>query len=108
GRLPDAAALMRMALERWIALKESAIAAQGADNLSGILQDRGDLSEALVYAKQSVELASTGGYVDQCMRSRLTLATALRALGHWKAAVAQFEAAERIIAEEGAVYVEGV
>jgi nucleoside phosphorylase/tetratricopeptide (TPR) repeat protein len=94
GRLPEAVALLRLGLERYIAQESWENAAAVASNLSELLQARGALSEALAQARRSVELADESGDAFWRMVTRTTLAAALHAAGLREEAAAQFEEAE--------------
>ncbi|MEP7120824.1 MAG: hypothetical protein ABJE95_07945 [Byssovorax sp.] len=96
GRLPEAAGLLRLGLERLIALENWTNAAISASNLSELLQTLGELSEALARARKSINLADTSGDAAQRMVNRTTLAAALHARGLQEEATAQFEEAERM------------
>src|SRR5262249_60251347 len=72
GRLPEAAGLMRLALERGIAQENWKAAAARASNLSELLQSRGELREAVEQARKSVELADKSGDAAQQMVNRTT------------------------------------
>ena len=104
GRLPEAAGLMRMGLDRLIDQENWKQAAISASNLSELLQSRGDLREALEQARKSVELADRSGDAFWRMGSRTTLAAALHAMGLRDEAAAQFEEAERMQKERQPAY----
>jgi hypothetical protein len=104
GRLPEAAGLMRMALDQAIAQENWENAAIGASNLSELLQARGELREALEQAGKSVELADKSGDAFQRMARRTTLAAAQHAMGLREEAAAQLEEAERMQKEMQPVY----
>ena len=96
GRLPEAAGLLRLGLERGAAQEDWKNAAINASNLSELLQARGELSEALAQAWKSVELADKSGDAFDRMDHRTLLAAALYAMGLREEATAQFEEAERM------------
>jgi tetratricopeptide (TPR) repeat protein len=96
GRLPEAAGLMRMAVDKVIAQEDWRNATVVASNLSEILQARGELREALTEARRSVELADRSGDAFERIVSRTTLAAALHATGDREQAAAGFEEAERM------------
>lgn len=100
GRLLEAAGLLRLSVEQRIAQESWESAAVSASNLSQLLQDLGELNEAVAQARKSVELADTSGDAFQCMKRRTTLAAALHARGFCEEAAAQFEEAERMQKEE--------
>jgi tetratricopeptide (TPR) repeat protein len=96
GRLPEAAGLLRLALEREVAGESWQDAAATAANLSGLLQARGELGEALTEARRSVELADRSGNPFHRMACRTMLAAVLHATGDREDAAAWFEEAERM------------
>ncbi|MEP7125178.1 MAG: hypothetical protein ABJE95_29880, partial [Byssovorax sp.] len=96
GRLPEAAGLLRLGLERDIAQESWENAAIGASNLSELLQALGELSKAVAQARKSVDLADTSGDAFRRLVNRTTLAAALHARGLREDAAAQFEEAERM------------
>jgi tetratricopeptide (TPR) repeat protein len=96
GRLPEAAGLMRMALDRRIDREEWKEAANSASNLSELLHSRGELGEALEQARKSVELADRSGDTFQPMLTRTDLAAVLHAMGIRDEAAVQFEEGERM------------
>jgi len=104
GRLPEAAGLLRLGLERYIAQKSWTSAAVSASNLSELLQALGELSEAQAQAQKSVELADTSGDAFQRMARRTTLAAALHARGLREDAAAQFEEAGQMENERQPAY----
>jgi tetratricopeptide (TPR) repeat protein len=96
GRLPEAARLMQMALDRRLAEEAWKNAAIIATNLCELFHARGDLREAEELARKSVELAGKSGDALQRVASRTVLAAALHAMGHREDAAAWFEEAERM------------
>jgi tetratricopeptide (TPR) repeat protein len=96
GRSSEAAELMRLGLELRIAQQDWKNAAQAAANLSGVLESRGELREALWQARQSVEFADRSGDAAWRMAFRTTLAATLHALGLLEEALMHFEEAERL------------
>jgi tetratricopeptide (TPR) repeat protein len=104
GRLPEAAGLMRLAVEKSIAQEDWKNAAIQAGNLSELFLTRGELGEALTFAQQSVELADKSGDAGMRMGMRTTLADVLHQRGRPAEAVALFEEAERLQKERPPVY----
>ncbi len=104
GRLSEAAGLMRMALDKAIALEDWKNAAVGTSNLGELLQSSGDLRGGLEQARKSVDLADKSGDAFQRMGKRTVLAAALHAMGHRDEAAAQFEESERIQSERQPAY----
>jgi tetratricopeptide (TPR) repeat protein len=96
GRLPAAAALMRLSLERRIAEQNWKGAAVSAANLSELLQALGQLSEAVAQARKSGELADISDDVALRIGKRTTLAATLYATGLRDEAAALFDEAEQI------------
>ncbi|MDI1451402.1 tetratricopeptide repeat protein [Polyangium sp. 6x1] len=96
GRLSEAIGLMQKSVERIIALQDWSNASNFSSNVSEALQARGDLHEALVYARTSVSLASNSSEANALINSETTLATILHKLGDSSAAVAIFEETERM------------
>ncbi len=99
GRLPEAAGLMRLSLEQFVAQKLWRQAAAIAFNLSQLLQALGELSEALAHARKGVELADASGDAGGRVNNRSTLAATLHAMGLRDEATAGFEEAERMAKE---------
>jgi ATP/maltotriose-dependent transcriptional regulator MalT len=104
GRLPEAAELMRLAVENYIARERWKNAAIAAGNLSELFLTRGELGEALTFAQQSVELADKSGDAVQRMLLRTTLADVLHQRGRPAEAAALFEEAERLQKERQPAY----
>jgi tetratricopeptide (TPR) repeat protein len=96
GRLPEAASLMRLGLERRISQENWTQAASAASSLSELFLTHGELSEAEAQARKSVELADRSGDAFQCMARRTTLAAVQHARGRRAEAAASFEEAERM------------
>jgi cellulose biosynthesis protein BcsQ/tetratricopeptide (TPR) repeat protein len=96
GRLPEAAGLVRLSLERYVAQENWMNAAIAASNLSALLQDRGELSEAVTQAQKSIELADKSTNALLRLRTKAMLAAVLHAMGLLEVAAAQFEEAERM------------
>jgi tetratricopeptide (TPR) repeat protein len=104
GRLSDAAGLMRLSLDGYVAQESWENAAISASNLSELLQALGELSEALAQARKSVELGNTSSNAEERMLNRATLAAALHAMGLRDEAAAQLEEAERMQKESQPAY----
>jgi tetratricopeptide (TPR) repeat protein len=100
GRLADAVRMMQLSLEQIIAQEDWKNAAQVVGNLSRLRQDRGELSEALSYGQQSVELADKSGDAVKRALNRTTLAGVLHAAGRREEAAALFSEAERMQRED--------
>jgi tetratricopeptide (TPR) repeat protein len=96
GRMVEAAQPMQLALEAKIVQKDWTNAAISASNLSQLYLTSGDLSQALVYARQSGDLADRSGDWGQRMIRRTTLADALHRAGHLAEAEAAFREAEEM------------
>jgi tetratricopeptide (TPR) repeat protein len=96
GRLAEAAQPMQAGLEADIGEKDWWNAAVGSSNLSELYVTLGDLTQALAYARQSVELAERSGDDFQRMARRATLGDALHQVGHLEEAEAAFREAEEM------------
>ena len=96
GRRSEAAGLLRLGLERYIARGSWKNAAIAAGNLSELLLSLGELREALTQARKSIELADASGDAFRRIGKRTTLAGALHAMGLREEAAALFEEAERL------------
>jgi nucleoside phosphorylase len=99
GRLSEAAQLIRMGLELRVSQNDWRNSATSAINLSEISQVRGDLEEALAYARRSVECADKGAGAHVQDMARSTVADALLALGRQVEAVAHFKEARHMRGE---------
>lgn len=100
GRLREAEAPIRAALDQRLASKQWTNAAINAGNLSELLLTLGDTAEALDYARQSVELGDRSGDAFQRMCRRTTLANVLLQTGHVPEAERGFREAERMQSAE--------
>lgn len=102
GRLREAAAPMKSALEMKITLSDWSNAANAASNLAQLHAVSGALHEALSMAKRSVELADRAGKDKWRWRvlSRCTLANIFRHLGNRENARLLFEEAEQMQVKE--------
>jgi tetratricopeptide (TPR) repeat protein len=96
GRLAEAAQPMQAALEAVIALEDWGNAARYAINVSEIYLTSGDLTQALEYAQQGVDLADRSGDAFIRMYNRTTLADALHQAGRLEEAEATFREAKEI------------
>jgi tetratricopeptide (TPR) repeat protein len=94
GRLQEAAEALQASLEICISLEDWREAAVRAGNLSELYLTIGDPSQALEFARQSVELADRSGDEFQRMNKRTTLADALHQAGQAEEAEAAFRQAE--------------
>ena len=96
GRLEEAVAPMRAALEAVVAREDWQNAARGTGSLSELHLILGELQAALGHAEQSVEYADHGGEAAERMLFRTTLADALHQAGRVAEAAALFAEAEEI------------
>lgn len=96
GRLRESTQPMRAGLESYASLRDWKNAAITASDLSQTYLLTGDLSQALAYARQSVEFADKSGDDSERMVNRTTLATTLHQAGRWEEAEAAFTEAEKI------------
>ncbi|HKS42484.1 MAG TPA: tetratricopeptide repeat protein, partial [Blastocatellia bacterium] len=94
GRLQEAAQPMEVGLRVRSAIKNWKNAAVIANNLSELHLTIGDLPQALMLAKESVELADRSGDKFWRLASRTALADALYQAGHTEEAAAAFREAE--------------
>ena len=94
GRLAEAAQPTQASLEARIAQENWINAAILAANLSGLHLTIGDLTQALEYARRSVDLAEQSGNASQGIINRATLAGALHKAGRLDKAEARFKEAE--------------
>jgi tetratricopeptide (TPR) repeat protein len=96
GRLREAAQPMQAGLDAAIAQGTWKNAAIAASSLSELYLTLGNLTQALNYAQQSVELADRSGDAFQRTTKRATLANALHQAGHLAEAEAAFREAEEM------------
>jgi tetratricopeptide (TPR) repeat protein len=96
GRPTEATEPMRAGVEWSIELGDWHNAAVGARNLSDTYQTIGELTAALKYAQQSVELADIGGSFPNRVISRSSLGSALHQCLMLEEAEEAFREAERI------------
>lgn len=99
GRLVETTQPTQASLDAAIAQKNWKNSAIAANNLSELFLTIGDVAEALVYAKQSVELADRSDDVFEQWSDRPTLADALLQAGRLAEARATFREAEEMIAK---------
>ena len=96
GQLKESIQPMQAGLEADISHEDWANAAISANNLSEIYLILGDLSQALAYARQSVEFADQSSNSFEQMSDRVTLANTLHQVGHLLEAEDTFHEAEII------------
>lgn len=96
GRLSEAAEPMQAALKLIIKQENWENAARGASTLSELHLTVGDLAQAVVAGRQSVELADQSGDAFWRMACRTTLADALHQAGELAEAAALFAEAEKM------------
>jgi tetratricopeptide (TPR) repeat protein len=96
GRLKEAAQSMQAGLEARVALEDWKNAAIDASNLSELYLTIGDISLALKYANQSVDLADRSGDAFWRMASPTALADALHQAGRQSEAESIFREAEEL------------
>ena len=96
GRLAEAAQPMQASLDAYIVQKDWINAARTASNLSELTLTLGDVTQALAYAEQSVQLADQSG--DEFMRvaARPRLANALHQAGRGAESDVVFHETEEI------------
>ena len=104
GRLREAVAPMRAALERMIEQKHWSNAAGSASNLSELLMSLGDVDEAETIGEASVDYADRSEDAFLRMGNRTTWADALHQAGKIARANALFEVAEALQAERQPAY----
>jgi tetratricopeptide (TPR) repeat protein len=96
GRLAEAAQLVKAALAAAKEQEDWRNAVRYAINLGQLYLATGDLTRALGYARQGVELADTGGNAVERIGARTALAEALHQVGRLKDAKAAFCEAEEM------------
>jgi tetratricopeptide (TPR) repeat protein len=99
GRLAEAAKPMETSLEARVAQENWKQAATIASNLSELTLALGDVSRAVAFGAQSVELADRSGDAARQMINRTTWADALHQRGRWEESAAVFREAEAMQAE---------
>ena len=104
GRAAEAVQPMQAGLEARIAQKDWKNAVGNASNLSELHLTIGGVSQALNYARQSVELADSSGDTFWRMASRTTLADALHHSGELQEAEDTFREAEEMQKERQPEY----
>lgn len=100
GQLKESTQPTRASLEGMVLQKKWDNAAIAADNLSKLYVDIGDLSQALIYAQQSVEFADKSGSSTPQIVGRTTLAYTLHQLGQLSEAEDTFRQAEKMLNEK--------
>jgi len=96
GRLAESVQPLNAGLEADILLENWLNAAISASNLSGLSLTMGDLTLALEYAEQSVDLADRSGDAPWRVASRTALADAMHQAGRLSEAEATFQEAEEM------------
>jgi len=104
GRLAEAAQPMKASQEAYIAQEDWINAAISANNLSELHLTMGDLTRALEYAEQSVNLADRSGDAFWRMSSRTALADALHQVARLSEAETAFQEAEEMQKERQPAY----
>ncbi len=95
GRLAEATPPLKASLDRCVALHDWLNAAIRAGNLSELYLAVGELTQAIDYARQSVEFTDSGGHVGCQVIMRSTLAAALHQAGKLIEAESLFQKAEQ-------------
>ena len=96
GRLGEAAQPMQASLEAATAGKDWNNSARRAHNLSELYLTSGDLTQALTYARQGVELADRSGDAGERTKQRMKLANVLYQAGRTKEAEDAFTKGENM------------
>jgi tetratricopeptide (TPR) repeat protein len=96
GRLVEAAQPMQASLETMLAQKNWNQSAKAAGNLSELTLILGDVTQALAYSEQSVQLADRSGDPFQRMVNRTKIADAQHQAGRLAEAQAAFHEAEEM------------
>ena len=96
GRLQETTEPMQAALDLVIIQEDWTNAARQASNLSQVYLTIGDVTKALAYAGQSVELADRSSDVFQKMTKRVQLADTLHQAGRLAESEAAFREAEQL------------
>jgi tetratricopeptide (TPR) repeat protein len=104
GRLEEAVQPTEASLEACLRLEDWKEAAIRASNLSELTLTMGDVSRALSFGRQSVDLADRSGDVFWRMGARATLADALHQSGCWKESAKTFREAEALQAKRQSKY----
>ncbi|MEZ5402784.1 MAG: hypothetical protein R2729_24120 [Bryobacteraceae bacterium] len=99
GRLADAVEPIRVSAGTAVACEDWKNAARGYSNLSELLLTLGRVPDAVVAARQSVELSDISGDAEERTLNRAALADALHDSGDLAGAAALFVEAEKIQAE---------
>jgi len=104
GRLLEAVEPMQAGLEAAIAQEDWKNAAAGADNLSELTLNLGEVRRAVAFGEQSVELADRSGDDFQRLARRATWANALHKAGRLEESAVAFSEAEAIQVEDQPTY----
>jgi tetratricopeptide (TPR) repeat protein len=104
GRLTEAAEPMQAGIDLSITQEDWKGAAADASNLSELRLTIGDLAQAVVAGRQSVELADKSGDAFHRMSKRTALADALHQAGELAESLALFAEAEKIQQEDQPEY----
>ena len=104
GRLTEAAEPMQASIEMIVQQERWMDAAIGASNLSELYLTSGDLAQAVVAGRQSVELADRSGDAAWRMAFRTTLSDALHQAGELAESHALFVEAEEMQQEQQPQY----
>ena len=99
GRLEEAVAPMEAGLRMAVDLENWKNGAIGANNLSELTQILGKVDQAVLFGKQSVDLADRSGKAFERMISRAKVADALHQAGRLEESVEAFREAEALQAE---------
>jgi tetratricopeptide (TPR) repeat protein len=99
GRLWEAVEPMQAGLAALIAQESWKNAAADAGNLSELMLTLGEVSRAVGYGAQSVELADRSGDAFERLKQRAKWAAALHQAGCWEESAAAFREAEALQAE---------
>ncbi|HWM94470.1 MAG TPA: hypothetical protein VN493_27190 [Thermoanaerobaculia bacterium] len=99
GRLAEAVQPMEAGLSQYEDQENWNNAATSASNLSELTLTLGEVERAVVFGKQSVDLADRSGDAFQRTAYRTTLADALHHAGRWEESAEAFREAEALQAE---------
>ena len=104
GRLAEAVSPFQEGLKAWNSQEDWRNASRNATNLSELYSTSGDITHALAYGQQSVELADRSGDAFERMAFRTTQADALHQAGRLAEAEALFGEAEEMQKERQPQY----
>jgi tetratricopeptide (TPR) repeat protein len=96
GRLTEATQPLKASLEACIVLEDWYRASTIASNLSQLYLTIGDLSQALTYAQQSINLTDRSGDSFQLINTRTLFASVLHQVGRFSEAEVAFAEAEQM------------